>query len=100
MSIEGKGTSAEPLSRAAYIATRVLALVGLAGAIACGVAGLLFWHRLGWPYRVILEVIPLLFFGSRSDIKRLLVPYGRYREEWAASRARAEAPGKVPDRER
>ncbi len=65
------------------MATRVLVTLMLTASVACAVIGWVYWHRLSWPSRVVLEVIPVLFFGTRDDVRRTFISYGRYRREWA-----------------
>lgn len=80
----GKRTTADqPLSKAAFIATRVLGLFMLAASVACVVVAWMYWERLSWPYRVLLDLFAaLFFFGSREDVRQLFTSYDRYRQQW------------------
>jgi hypothetical protein len=87
-------TPDQPLSKSHFEAVRVLVMLVLAASLACAVVGWLYWHSLTWPYRVVLEVIPLFAFGSRADVRRAFISYSRYRREWEEVRSGSDARGR------
>ncbi len=87
--LDKKRTADELLSKAAFIATRVLGLFMLAASVACVVVAWMYWDRLSWPYQILLDLFAaLFFFGSREDARQLFMSYDQYRQQWEERRRR------------
>lgn len=84
--IVARFTSGQPLSKRAFVATRVVAALMLAASLICGVLGLLYWSRLSWPYLVLLEAIPIVFFGALDDVRAVFRSYRQYKLDWDKDR--------------
>jgi hypothetical protein len=76
----------QPLSRCAYIVTRIVVLIGIAAFLASAVVAWFYWHRLQWPYKLVLELIGIFFFWTAKDVRGLFMSYNRYRREWERRR--------------
>ncbi len=86
----------KPLSKRMFVASRLLALVLLLGALASIGVTYAFNDRLTLPYRVALGVLTVLFGFGLRDVKALTHSYAQYLREWGEVHGRSQDPKGIP----